>query len=235
MITVKETITCRICGCSFESDSFYPDGSKRIPGLQEITGKAFFRRTLCDVCDDLEQDKKTETAKIERKQGQERSFASVCPPHFLEVLKRLEPGKACESVASWKYNSRGILCFGDSRKGKTTACWALLSLLHGQGFKFTALTETEFALEASENSKGWLLSLVHVPILFLDDIGHANTSSRHLEKLYYVVDQRTKFKKPIIATSQFSETDLKAKSKQGEKTLLAIINRLREFCQIVNF
>ncbi len=117
----------------------------------------------------------------------------------------------------------------------------LLKKLHWQGIRFEAMSETEFSIRCSKHNRDrtlheFLERLTRVPVLFLDDIGHSATTSKNLEELYHVIETRTSHKRPIIATTQFTASELVEKSAdRHEKTIWAIVNRLREFCEIIPF
>lgn len=170
-------------------------------------------------------------------------WPEICPKTYRDNDTNLIDDNAFKKVTGYRLSPRGVLCMGDSRSGKTTTCWRLIEtlyVLHGIGF--IALTESEFSQETAKaqrnrNLDKWLHDLCMTKILFLDDIGHVQATRSHLEELYYVVEKRTAWKKPIIATTQFSPNELieRSKGSAGEKTVIAILNRLRSHCEIVNF
>lgn len=211
----------------------------------DVSEKAFKWNTgLCDPCftwkrhnEDIAETKRgTMETRIER-------WNLLCPQTYRENDTTLIDDAAFKKVTEYKLNPRGILCMGDSRTGKTTTCWKLLETLYVlRGIDFKALTESEFSQETAKaqrnrNLDGWLKDLCNCKILFLDDIGHVQATKSHLEELYYIVEKRTAWKKPIIATTQFSANELmeRAKGSSGEKTVIAILNRLKAHCEIINF
>lgn len=184
--------------------------------------------------------------RMERDQGTqndailEASFRELCPAIYQETDAKLLPAHSFAQIQAYAFNSKGLLCMGESGIGKTRCCWQLLHRLHLDGVQIIALTETQFAQECSRLRTGdlnqWLNRLCFVQLLFLDDIGHVAASNSHLQSLYHVVEQRTSWKRPIIATTQFSGTELKAKTyNHAAKNVDAIVRRLREFSTIIDF
>lgn len=170
-------------------------------------------------------------------------FNEKCPKKYQENDTSKIKVESFDRVINWSKNPQGLICMGESQRGKTTTCWKLIEklyVMHGIGFE--AMTEPEFSGNAAKHYRdktidSWLQHLFYVPILFIDDIGHSASTSRHLEDLYLVVEKRTSWKRPIIATTQFSDQELSVKAKNygGEKTIQAILNRLKASCSIVIF
>jgi DNA replication protein DnaC len=169
-------------------------------------------------------------------------WKELCPEQYRDNdVKRIQLARY-EAVTSWKVNPQGLLCMGASQLGKTTSCWKLLESLYiNEGIKFEAVTEAEFSNRLSrsfrDSSAGaWLSRLCKVPVLFFDDIGHSASTSKHLEDLFFIVETRTAWKRPIIATTQYTPNELiDASGMGGKKTILAILNRLKRSCKIVQF
>jgi hypothetical protein len=204
-----------------------------------------FNESLCDHCFSFKRLNEVENKDEAKKTLELRlsKWAELCPLKYRDSDCSFMPHGLLDRVMAYKPSKRGLLCLGDSQLGKTTACWKLLEKLHIiDGIKFAALTEPEFSVIASKKSRlrtidEWLRELCNIPLFFLDDIGHSATTSKHMEELFYVIDQRVSWKRPIIATTQFTSEELigKAKGTGSEKTALAIINRLRQSCEIVVF
>jgi DNA replication protein DnaC len=201
-----------------------------------------FYEGLCSRCHSwmkhnqsvINQDKKSMEARS-------NLWNELCPSQYRDNPIDVIDKDCFEKVTKWKFGNMGLLCSGQSRRGKTTSCWHLLHRLYVlEGKRFEALSEPEFAQKCQEmaRSRGvdnWLNHLSNVEILFIDDIGHAATSSGYLAQLYIVVENRTKWKKPIISTTQFSSEELISRSGTSGKTTQAILNRLKASSQIVVF
>lgn len=203
-----------------------------------------FIHGLCGPCYTWKRAK--ESADERKKESLEKRIVKwneLCPTTYRENPVDLIDEASFKKVTEYRLSTRGILCMGDSRTGKTTTCWRLLEtlyVLHGIGFR--AMTESEFSQETAKaqrnrNLDSLLNELCSCKILFLDDIGHVQATKSHLDELYYVIEKRTAWKKPIIATTQFSANELmeRARASSGEKTIMAILNRLKAHCEIINF
>lgn len=170
-------------------------------------------------------------------------FAFLCPAQYRDNDTEVILRSCFDQVLDYKFSPRGLLCMGDSQRGKTTSCWRLLEKLYIlQSIQFEAMSEPEFSQQAARHMRtrsldAWLDKLCAAQVLFLDDIGHSATTAKHLEDLYYVVEKRTSWKRPIIATTQFTSDELagRAKNSGGEKTVVAILNRLKASCEVVVF
>lgn len=170
-------------------------------------------------------------------------FKEICPIQYQENDHTLIPEEIFNAVFNHGFSSQGLLLMGASKTGKTTSLWRLLEKLYiMKDVNFEALTEPEFSQECERHIRNrtvdaWVHRLINIPLLFLDDIGHSATSSKNLEKLYHVVEKRTSWKRPIFATTQFTESELQDRAKNigGQKTVIAILNRLKISCKIVLF
>ena len=171
------------------------------------------------------------------------AWRSMCPPKYLDNDTSKIDSESFNQVLGYKLSSRGLICLGASRRGKTTSCWRLLEKLWTfQGLKFMAMTEPEFSQLIAKNSRlknldTFLEDMCKVQLLFLDDIGHCATTTKHLEELYFVAEKRTAYKRPIISTTQFTSEEMtdKAHYAGGTKTVMAILNRLKDACDVVIF
>lgn len=222
---------CEKCGDEFEGEPL------------TFNGKIIFTPKICVECERIARESDAMEERQRAKRARKREWEKICPPEYEDTDQaRLPPTAPLANVLSWRFGPEGLLCFGDSRTGKTRSCWVLVRRLWiDEGRKLEALTEVAFSITGQKLARTeldrWLTRLIHVPVFFLDDIGHAATSGRALEEMYHVIEQRTAHKRPIIATTQFSQDEMETKSKvtQHQKTIAAICNRLREFSRVVDF
>jgi DNA replication protein DnaC len=198
--------------------------------IEEMCGPCFSRKRYNDEAADRK--------KLDLDERMKR-WEELCPQTYRENDTVVIDQMAFQRVTTYRLQPRGILCMGDSRTGKTTSCWHLLETLYVlHGIDFRAITEVEFAQECSgfnREKAGLLKELINCKILFLDDIGHAQSSRGHLQDLSYVIEKRTQWKKPIIATTQFTPAELVDRAAGSKKTMISILNRLRPHCEVVEF
>lgn len=230
-------INCAACNQSF-------DNEKEIIRLGD---SILFQPKLCPSCREKEHHAKRSNGNPskEKKTLMERyaHFRKLCPAQYLENDIANIQQEAWEKVLAWKQGVRGLLCCGVSQRGKSTTCWRLLEKLYvDNDVKFEALTEAEFGqrtadANASRIMREWVQHLAEVPVLFLDDIGHAAATTKYLQELYLVIEKRTAWQKPIIATTQFDTGELEGKTQGAAsvKTVQAILNRLKAHCEMVEF
>lgn len=206
-----------------------------------INGKPF-GPCRCQICGDKFIKEQEEIKQGNSKAQRLTKWLFLCPVQYRENKIDLIDQEHLLKVFDWKFGETGMMCTGESQRGKTTSCWRLLERLYlKEGIPFTAMTEPEFSIQAQRHGRTrtfdeWIDKLCNTKILFLDDIGHSATTSKHLEDLYYVVEKRTSWKKPIISTTQFSQNEFESRAYgSASKTVTAIINRLRKSSEIVNF
>jgi hypothetical protein len=167
----------------------------------------------------------------------------ICPELYRTGETSFIEGDKFTKVTRWKMGQKGLMVTGRSRAGKTTSVWHLIHKLYVlEGHSFKAISEPEFSIERDRHNRqgsldGFLNTCIHADVFFLDDLGHAATTSRNLEELYHIIESRTSWRKPVICTTQFTREELEEKGhKAGSaKTALAILNRISSFCYHVAF
>lgn len=210
-------LTCRECGKSILEPDY------------EFSGG------LCSRCHTLSKISEQEKAKTKAGMMQrEESWETLCPETYrTNDISQIDENDF-RTVTTWKFGKTGLMVVGASGTGKTTSCWHLLHNLYVlQGQPFQAFSEVEFNQHLRGPSPTeFLKSLIKTQVFFLDDLGHISSSPRCLEDLFYVVEKRTSWRRPIIVTTQFREAEF---ADRKSKTLSAILTRLKRHCQIVHF
>lgn len=229
MKTVQEAKKCEGCGESFLATF----------DINEATGNPLWVPRLCPSCAETSAQAEKRRQEEEREAAITQRWEKLCPSEFLHADASRLPHLS--EVLAWERGKKGLLLLGKSGMGKTRCIWKLLRPLFWDGITPVVFTEVGFSIECARVERNrsadeFIEKLVRAPILFLDDIGHAATSSKHLERLYYVVDERTKWNRPILATTQFNGEELQDKSgDRHQKTVESIVRRLREFCTPIEF
>lgn len=180
-----------------------------------------------------------------KKSMEERSekWLQICPELYRSADLSFIDADKFTKVTRWNYNPIGLMLTGASRQGKTTSCWHLLHKLYVlQSHSFFALSEPEFSILRERSTRNgsldnFLNRCLSCSVFFLDDIGHAATTAKHMEELYFIVEKRSSWKKPIICTTQFSTNEIEERSSRSgtSKTAMAILNRLKSFCSPIIF
>lgn len=195
------------------------------------------RATCPDCQSDLSQTKETDI--------KESAWREICPSEFrftdTEHRSWKDNLEAIEKVIAWKFTpeGRGMVIGGLSGKCKTRSVWKLLKPLHMRGVPFMAITETQFANDCGAKfafgaieGKQWIEELCKVPLLFLDDIGKSASTQRFSHEMFHVIDKRTSWRKPIIATLNASGKELAVKLGESGPQ---IVRRLKDYCDVITF
>lgn len=209
-----------------------------------VTGVFFAGKLLRPVCDTCHKivGKTNQDIEIEKRQSEWRE---ICPPEmrFTDVehktwKENIEPIK---QVLEWEFNKegKGLVLGGSSGKCKTRSVWKLLKRLYINGVSFIAITETQFANECGSKfaisaleGRQWVDELCKTPLLFIDDIGKSSVTQKFSHELFHVIDKRTSWRRPTIATLNSSGKELESKlGESGAK----IVRRLRDYCEIIKF
>lgn len=220
----------------------------------DTCGKIYIALTLngklwttgnCIPCSDkiieLEKDHEMKGNLEKRKQN----FSKLCPESYKSFKKELLPKPSCyEKVLEWDYSTKkGLIMIGDSGLGKTRCAWQLMKRLYVlEWIEFKAITELQFSHEVanfgkSDNLAAWMNKLCTCKVLFIDDLGKSVMTERVTSELFYVLEERTKHKRPTIITMQIEASNLyqKFSSRSGKEIAEAILNRLKAHCEIINF
>lgn len=226
LISGDYTAICRVCGSNVAECTFS------------------YNHGLCEACRTKEA-LSCGTLERQKTSMEERmkKWEDLCPELYRKGDIAFIDQEKFVRVTRWKFGSMGLMLSGSSRTGKTTSCWHLLHKLYIlEGKSFYALSEPEFSIQREKSARnfsidGFLGRCLNCEVFFLDDIGHSATSSKHMEELYYVIEKRTSWKKPILCTTQFTMEEMEQRSsKSGTlKTAIAILNRLKCFCHKIEF
>lgn len=84
-----------------------------------------------------------------------------------------------------------------------------------------------------ESAEEWLEKVASVPILFFDDLGKLKLTERAETELFGVIDRRISNGLPLLATTNDSGDSLAARMTENRGP--AMIRRLREFCDVIQF
>lgn len=137
-----------------------------------------------------------------------------------------------------------LMLVGDTGAGKTRTVYALLrKLLLNDGirpvfWKCVRLRQEliKAARSDDENARDkFLRAIYRAPLVVLDDIGQMAATPTTCEAMYEIVEQLTSQGTPIIVTSQFTGSRFVELFSQKPETGRAVLRRLQEFSETVNF
>jgi DNA replication protein DnaC len=171
----------------------------------------------------------------------ETAWKRLCPPLYrATVLEELPSKDKFEEVQEWKYGRVGLIVLGSSRTGKTRSVWKLLERLHFEGKEIIAFTPMMLKLavatvwQDTETAEDWICSLHRADVLFFDDLDTVKFTKAVEETIYDVFEHRPTHGKPVIATVNQSGVQL-ARRMNATGRGVKIVERMREFCQVINF
>ncbi len=171
----------------------------------------------------------------------ENEFNKVCPSLYQHNdLSRL-PAHQLKQAMDWKFESRGLILIGDTGLGKTRVAWELLRRvlikdkkeIHFKWFDAVAFGHDISRHYRDEDAEEWLEKVANVDLVFFDDLGKLKLTERAETELFGVIERRCANELPIIATTNDTGDSLAARMTDNRGP--AMIRRLREFCQIIQF
>ncbi len=178
------------------------------------------------------------TCEGERKAAQ---FERLCPPLYRHSDATRLPLLA--KVLEWKRTEDrpGLLLRGSTGRGKSRCAWLLVERIMTvdlqQVYAFDCVA---FGHDLSRHYRDednpaemWLDMLAKAPVVFFDDLGKLKITERAEAELFGLIERRTANQLPIIATTNDSGDSLS--SRMTDNRGPALIRRLREFCQVIDF
>ena len=163
-----------------------------------------------------------------------------------ESLKKLGQSY-CNDFDKMLENNRGLLLHGKAGNGKTYLSFAIANELYKRGHGVLAISVSRLlkiitdSYNTNSNIKEieMLSAISQAKLLILDDLGTENKTHWSYEKLYSIIDERYRARKPIIITTNFNLEELRANLSIVDNKKVAfdssdrIYNRIIEMCAIV--
>jgi DNA replication protein DnaC len=185
----------------------------------------------------------------ERRNQREQNFRELCPILYRETdTARLPNRAAYRKVMAWKFGARGLLLVGETGRGKTRSAWKLLDRLYlAEERSLRTLDAAGVQLGVArewgkpDTAERWVEKLCAVDVLFLDDLDKVKFTEAAALAIYTIFERRPANGRPIIATLNQRGDDLVARltvNERGEQFPgcgAAIVRRMREFCELVEF
>jgi len=167
-------------------------------------------------------------------------FKKICPPLYQESDTSRFPSQY-EQAMKWKYGSKGLILLGETGKCKTRIAWEVIrktfeSVEKKISFRWFDCVGFGHELAKhykSEDAETWLEDTASVGMLFFDDLGKLKMTERAEVELFGLIERRFAFQLPIIVTTNDTGNTLAARMTDNRGP--ALIRRLREFCEPIQF
>lgn len=230
------TYTCRACNQEFP---FEPVEQST---LEMLTFKS---PTICLPCYEKRLKERLRQETINRL----ARWSTLCPPLYRDtnLTHPAMPAPAkLAKILGWQYGPKGLLVHGSSRKCKTRCVWLLIHrLMVTDGLPVIGMTCGEFSRQCAdahgrggEYAMDWIERLMHIPVLFIDDLGKSKMTERVIADLFEIFEHRCNHKLPTLFTTNFVGQTLAEKlTHHGDEASYQhtpFIARLREFCEAVS-
>lgn len=175
-----------------------------------------------------------------------KHISGVVPPAFQDTKEDRLCTSECHVALCWTWGNRGLMMGGPTGTGKSRCAFELARREHLAGRAVVTTTHYDFYLSAMKvNDYGqrntalkWIDLIKDCDLLVIDDLGkmRMGTNSGEFTQatalLWDVLDYRCKQRKPFIITTNLAGKDLEATLGTGGE---ALVRRLREFCDVINF
>jgi DNA replication protein DnaC len=170
------------------------------------------------------------------------AWKDLCPIEYRNTSsERLPNLENFEQVQNWQYGPMGLLLVGPTRQGKTRSVWKLLERLHfDERRSIIAFSPMDLKLQVAkawqypEKAEHWIDRLRSVGILFFDDLDTVKFTEAVEETIYDAFEFRPTHGRPVIVTVNRTGRELATRMNANGRGA-KIVERMREYCQVVNF
>lgn len=168
-------------------------------------------------------------------------FKKICPSLYLKTDIEKLPALQLTKAMGWQYGPRGLILLGETGKGKSRVAWALLNRVLTQDkpeIQFMWFDAIGFGHQIAkhyrdEDAEVWLDRVAECSLVFFDDLGKLKLTERAEVELFGVIERRCAAELPIIVTTNDTGDSLAARMTDNRGP--AMIRRLREFCEPIQF
>lgn len=205
---------------------------------------------ICDKCDEEHVNKARAAQPKADKPIWQRRFEEVAPEDFrvfvrgklpMAITSRMEPASSHDVAMKWTPASgKHLLLVGDTGLGKTRTMFALTGellranpLMHVQKFDCISFGEESKARRFVGKGAEWFSYIARIDLVIFDDLFRGVLDDQVQEELFALISKRCDARKPIIATTQFTQTTMPQVLKAHH--VAALTRRFRDYFQVVPF
>lgn len=163
-----------------------------------------------------------------------------CPPLYQRTEPSRLPQAQLSAALSWEYGPRGLILLGETGRGKSRVAWLTLKkvMTGRKPPSFMWFDAVSFGHEIAkhyrtEDAEAWLDRVAECGLVFFDDLGKLKLTERAEVELFGVIERRCAAELPIIVTT--NDTGDTLASRMTDNRGPALIRRLREFCEPIQF
>jgi DNA replication protein DnaC len=168
-------------------------------------------------------------------------FLTICPPLYQKTEASRLPAAQLTKAMEWQYSPRGLILLGETGKGKSRVAWTLLKRVLVEDKKelsFMWFDAIGFGHDIAkhyrdEDAEAWLDKVAACQLVFFDDLGKLKLTERAEVELFGVIERRCAAELPLIVTTNDTGDSLAARMTDNRGP--AMIRRLREFCEPIQF
>ena len=231
------SVQCRLCGQPFEAETTLFPGDRHSPFKT-------LHPTVCDECAALEGQARTAMQQDAVTPHERRQlawlrlvgtrYADFRPADLPEAIRPHIP-----RVLRWTPQPRGIGLLGPSRTGKSPLLYALAQQLHLAGHDVYPTSGIEFQRQVhrmSDDRHGWARYLArceNADILLIDDADKLNLTPGVEAEYYGLLEHRRNWQRPLLATLNLGPQAIAALAPDRRDRITAILERLRDLCEIL--
>lgn len=191
------------------------------------------------MCKCREKELAEEKAKAEEEERKKKRLRSLGDGRFLDATfensEQTESNKKAfrifknyaERYPEMMEKNQGLLIYGDVGTGKTWLSACIANKLIDKGISVKMMTFAELLGMDFKESDEYIENLNKYKLLIIDDFGAERDTSFALEKVYQVIDNRYKLKKPFVITTNLNLEDMKSESRMVYRR---IYDRVLEVC-----
>lgn len=210
----------------------------QVPAFLTASAKSY--GVLCNTCCDLSAAEILKSAVALSKEIRAQQWTRVCPSEYqnTEAIK-LPKGNRLAKLMAWEYGPRGFFLIGKTRAGKSRCAWLLAKreFLAGKSVRcldYSAAFDYGSRFhDGVKDVQQWIEKYCACDVLLLDDVFKAKLSDSFEQALFIVIARRTETQKPMIVTANDNFDTLKSRMTADRGP--AIVERLKEFCQVTVF
>jgi len=205
--------------------------------------------SICDECDQKRLEEyqarnpghfQTPEEKLKKKWA---NFLVEFPDYRDTDTSFLWPKQYQEAIAWYPKNpeGKGLLLTGKSGAGKSRTLFQVMAKCIDYQIFPTYYAAEELARKISDSwdRRGKLEQIVNhlirVPILAIDDLGQEKLTARVEESWYAIIRGRCEHRKPILATTMYSDDRLAQRFSHNPEQGIAIVRRLKEYTEVIPY